>query len=785
MTGINRFLSKREGKRDRDGDNSHSHASAPANSSSNSLSYSHSVRHSHSPHRFLSSGKKSESSAPSPANVPKPVDPNSAADFYGLFDARGNSADILEEQKMKTLRQRLMKSKGVNIRDAQILWALRSTNTNGDVDSTYALLLAMSDASEGILTPFDPRTKLLGAQNRHAVTCYLDSTLFSMFSRLDSFEAMLYNSFPDVSRNKLAFVIRLWVNLLRSGRLITTDITEVLQKVIAECGWTEAGDLHQQDASEAFTFITGKLELPLMTLKMDIFHTGKEDATDDHKFVNERLLEVAIPQEWADSNKEITLEECLEEYFNNRIEVRRHMERRSTMNSIRKSNAIHIETVELDSDSSPITPMSSSPSQISPLRPSNRHRAPSIIQERYVPSRNESGFTSLATINSKDSTGRPRAGSVRKEVMMPAWQFFSLIPWYTDNAPTNDAQVAAHFSTKRPVLGLCLKRYSFTPAGKAIRLDTKIDIPVEIGVPHFIQDDHVEEIGALHGVFKLSLQSVVCHRGNSVDSGHYIALVRGTAPPSTSDSSFAPDHTKTWMRFDDLAPNRITMVDIEKALKEETPYLLFYQIMPTDGDPSNITAGETSLASAADNNYSLSELSTTSTLTNPSEDSKVAQSQLSLEIPFRQNGRGRSPTGERRTSVVSFTDLPPEYSSEKLSVPADSGTARSSSPGLSASQNKSNEGGLGRRLSKLARRSREVLPADLAPKMEVHVTPVGDGLGSRRSSLQMPSNSNNAASHQTHGDSHKHHKREKSRGRLSRSKVRADGQKPDRECTIM
>lgn len=341
---------------------------------------------------------------------------------------------LTPSSQIKTLRQRLLRSKGVSIRDSQILWALRSIATSGDLDAAYALLLAMSDASEGIVTAYDPRTKLLGAQNRQGVTCFLDSTLFSMFSRLDSFEAMLYNSFPDVSRNKLAFVIRIWVNLLRSGKLITTDITEVLQKVIAECGWSEAGELHQQDASEAFTFITGKLELPLMTLKMDIFHTGKEEASDDHKFVNERLLEVAIPQDWAESEKEITLEECLEEYFNNRIEVRRHMERRSTMNSIRKSNAIHIETVELDSDSSPITPMSSSPSQASPLRPSNRHRAPSIIQERYVPSRNESGFTSLTTINSKDSTGRPRAGSVRKEVMMPAWQFFSLIrkshgPW--------------------------------------------------------------------------------------------------------------------------------------------------------------------------------------------------------------------------------------------------------------------------------------------------------------------------------------------------------------------
>jgi hypothetical protein len=330
--------------------------------------------------------------------------------------------------QIRTMRDRMLRTKGVLIRDAQILWTLRSMSANGDVEAAYGLLLAMSDASEGIVQPYDPQTKMLGAQNRQGVTCFLDATLFSMFSRLDSFEAMLYNSFDDLPRNKLAFLLRLWVNLLRSGRLITTDITKVVQDTLAECGWTDAKELHQQDASEAFTFITGKLELPLLTLKMDIYHTGKEDTTDDHKFINERLLEVAIPSDPTGERKEISLEECLEDYFNNRVEVRRYLERRSTVNSLRKDGAIHIETVELDGDQSPITPLSPSPSHASALRPAlGRTRAPSIIQERYVPLRNSSGYSSLAPVDSNESNARSRAGSVRKEVMMPAWQFFSLI----------------------------------------------------------------------------------------------------------------------------------------------------------------------------------------------------------------------------------------------------------------------------------------------------------------------------------------------------------------------
>lgn len=82
----------------------------------------------------------------------------------------------------------------------------------------------MEDTYEGLLKSYDPSTKLLGAVNREGVTCYLDALLFAMFARLDSFEAMLYNSLEDPARKRLAGMLRLWVNLLRTGRLITTDV---------------------------------------------------------------------------------------------------------------------------------------------------------------------------------------------------------------------------------------------------------------------------------------------------------------------------------------------------------------------------------------------------------------------------------------------------------------------------------------------------------------------------------------------------------------------------------
>ncbi|KAF2273779.1 cysteine proteinase [Westerdykella ornata] len=472
---------------------------------------------------------------------------------------------------------------------------------------------------------------MLGAVNRCSVTCYLDALLFAMFARMDSFEAMLFDNFSDEPRKKLAAILRLWVNLLRSGRLIDVELTKHLQEALAKCGWEEAAEVRQQDASEAFTFITGVLDLPLLTLKMDIYHTGREDKEDDHKFVNERLLEVAIPEQ--EDDKMITLEQCLEAYFNNRIEVKRYLERQNTVGSPGsldrypdKGSVLHIETIELSSPSSPVvsTPVSLHPTSAasapSPARPFlSRRRADSIFTQRY---RTDTVRTTsdreafdekqhLHDMWDAGSGGRPRAASLRKEVLMPAWQFFSLIPWYTDKVPQSDAQVAAHFSSQRPVLGICLKRYLMLPDGQPRRLGTYIDIPLEIGLPHFVSDDRMDDSGPLFGNFKLVLQSALCHRGDRVDSGHYVSLVRanraphshGTRPRSSAcgehqeqrqqqqQQSEEVENPDQWLLFDDLAPTRVRPVDIAKALKEESPYLLFFQVQPIDeelasrGDP--------------------------------------------------------------------------------------------------------------------------------------------------------------------------------------------------------
>lgn len=132
--------------------------------------------------------------------------------------------------------------------------------------------------------------------------------------------------------------------------------TKHLQEALADCGWDEARRLAQQDVSEAFSFVTDKLGLPLLELQMDVYHSGKEDR-DDHRTVSERLLNVAIPNVSPEGTV-IKLEDCLEQYFNNRIEVKRDLQRRNTISSFRdrepeKGSVVQVEMAQEESSSHP------------------------------------------------------------------------------------------------------------------------------------------------------------------------------------------------------------------------------------------------------------------------------------------------------------------------------------------------------------------------------------------------------------------------------------------------
>lgn len=324
---------------------------------------------------------------------------------------------------------------------SDIKYALSLPATEGDLHKTLSFLRRLQDSIDLTIAPYDPMLRILGAINRSAVSCWLDATLFALFGCQDSYESMLTKSFEDVRKNRLATLLRLWVNTIRVGVLVTTDITEHILKALVDCGWSEIAENRQQDAGEAFGFITEELGLPNLYLKMDLFHHGKEDSADDHKIVQERLLEMPIPEPPEDGSV-VTIEHCMEAALNAKVEVRRFMEdrarrrtleRSATVGALRshgsqdssKGQVVHIETVEIEG-SVPSTPTPTHPhSPPPPYEPRTQSltllRTQSVLQNTPICDKAvEAGLDGI-------SDTRSRAGSVRKEALIPAWQMYSLI----------------------------------------------------------------------------------------------------------------------------------------------------------------------------------------------------------------------------------------------------------------------------------------------------------------------------------------------------------------------
>ena len=318
------------------------------------------------------------------------------------------------------------------------------------------------------------------------------------------------------------------------------------------------------------------------------------------------------------------------------------------------------------------------------------------------------------------------------------------------------------------------------PNGNAVRRGTYIDIPLEIALPHFIHDDNMNEDGAAFGNFKLSLQSVVCHRGEQVNSGHYISLVRGRAPNASSEEAASnhPDGDR-WMLFDDLSGERIKYVNIQQALKDESPYLLFYQVQPIDGDPGNIEQGEkppTYIFSGQDSLVTTPALNHIGAKAPTTPDGSFEPTRISLEEAIDVESTSRTSwasdtkSSDRRRSVT-FTD-------ESLTAPAKPGPidgARSGNASLAVSRQPSQSGKHGSK-SRPNSQSGE-------SRFSASFTRAIGKLTKERPELVVAAVDGKEEDEEGHGRLRKEPK-EKRRREGGQSYLKK-GEKPERECAVM
>ncbi len=353
------------------------------------------------------------------------------------------------------------------------------------------------------------------------------------------------------------------------------------------------------------------------------------------------------------------------------------------------------------------------------------------------------------------------------------------------------------------------------PNGAPKRLDTYIDIPLEIGLPQFISDDKMEDAGPTFGNFKLVLQSVVCHRGVSVDSGHYISLVRNNVrerlPVSDSDGK---ENTGIWLRFDDLAFERVAEVDIKKALREESPYLLFYQVQPIDEEmePTDVPPPyeeSPAEASAQDQLKTILDTSTQTSLPDTETTQDGEKSALADVLQSHDSGQAdsRNSMSSNHRNSITFDDPegsvsrgrtePPTPDEQRASFLSASRSRRSSRSWLPVGSNKSRptsqsgENRLSLTLSRLAGRgSKDKLPITEGLAVEEPIIVVNQV----ESADSGPSTQAPVKERKDGPISRSRSKKEKKDRFRSRSSGPSDilekgkheeKDRPDRECTIM
>lgn len=115
----------------------------------------------------------------------------------------------------------MLEAEGRNdVKDENITFCLSSIYANGNIEKAHEILVIIQESLSGIVYPYDPKVKLVGAINYTGVTCWLDSLLFSVFLIPTQFQDLLGLCYEDSSKQSLIQLLRLWVNLLRKGILI-------------------------------------------------------------------------------------------------------------------------------------------------------------------------------------------------------------------------------------------------------------------------------------------------------------------------------------------------------------------------------------------------------------------------------------------------------------------------------------------------------------------------------------------------------------------------------------
>ncbi|ODV93468.1 hypothetical protein PACTADRAFT_52051 [Pachysolen tannophilus NRRL Y-2460] len=241
-------------------------------------------------------------------------------------------------------------------------------------------------------------------------------------------------------------------------------------------------------------------------------------------------------------------------------------------------------------------------------------------------------------------------------------------------------QMYKAYKNRRPLVPICLKRYLIDESGKTQKINRKFDIPSVINLPSFMISDQSNfennsENGKFTDSFRLVLESAVCHRGNSIDSGHYVSFVRKY--PFEDNYTAKDEEEAEWLLFNDMKEpdEKIKEMNFKEMMESESPYLLFYKVKEYPRE-SFSSAPENRLNSSSDSTL-LQKLSSNISSTLFKERNNTSDD-ISNKSETNSIGPSASSKDLRKNSIISnFSQFSRKGTTEEVKKPSSSGNSES------------------------------------------------------------------------------------------------------------
>lgn len=169
-----------------------------------------------------------------------------------------------------------------------------------------------------------------------------------------------------------------------------------------------------------------------------------------------------------------------------------------------------------------------------------------------------------------------RRKHMNRDAIVNAWCVKLLLPEYS---PYSEDRNLRRNSFDTLAIPFCLKRYQYDIERKRpMKIRNPVVIPVNLDFSRFVSNNN----DGRSGVYSLRLKSIVCHKGGTLNTGHYV--------------SYTYDLATGWKRWDDISDSQVDtcagditgdQLPMNRSWREEIArdsYLVFYELLPGDGN---------------------------------------------------------------------------------------------------------------------------------------------------------------------------------------------------------